>query len=121
MEIVANKLDWLATDEINLAAFLETPTGQRFIPKLLEEAPQLLQKGDRNEILIRSGLVLGYQQVAQTILALAHPSPKTTGLETTDTHPSLDDGTKWPAPKAEPALEYQEPPQPDTNPTTPTI
>jgi hypothetical protein len=79
MEIVANELDWLATDEQNLAAFLDTPTGQRLIPKLLEQAPPLLERGERNEILIRSGKVRGYQEVATTILALAHPAPKITG------------------------------------------
>ena len=99
MEIVANRLDWLSTDEEALAAFLETPTGQRFIPKLLEEAPGLLQKGEINEILIRSGKVLGYQEVAQTILALAHPAPKT-GLEpAANSYPPPESDAGWEGPK----------------------
>lgn len=99
MEILAGKLDWLATDEQALAAFLDTPTGQRFIPKLLEEAPALLEGGEINEILIRSGKVLGYSEIARTILALAHPAPKTAGLSVNDTHPSLEDDSKWDGPK----------------------
>lgn len=99
MEIIANELDWLATDEQALAAFLDTPTGQRFIPKLLEQAPALLEQGEMNAILIRSGKVLGYSEIARTILALAHPAPKTTGLSINDTHPPLEDDSKWEGPK----------------------
>lgn len=98
MEIIANELDWLATDEQNLAAFLDTPTGKRFIPKLFEQSPSLLQNGDTNAILIRNGLVLGFQEVARTILALAHPAPKITS-ETATAYPSLEDDTKFEGPK----------------------
>jgi len=33
--------------------------------------------------------------VAQSILALAHPAPKSTGLEIADTHPSLENDDAW--------------------------
>jgi hypothetical protein len=33
--------------------------------------------------------------VAQSILALAHPAPKSTGLEIADTHPSLENDAAW--------------------------
>lgn len=117
-------MDWLASDEQNLAAFLETPTGQRFIPKLLEDAPMLLQKGDINELLIRSGLVLGYQQVAQTILMLAHPPAKMNQEATVSDLPPLDNDKFWDKPTSEPALDFVEPPppppapEPETQPPT---
>ena len=75
MEITANSLDWLSNDEQRLAAFLDTETGKRFIPKLVENAPPLLASGDSNAILIRSGELRGYQEVVRTILMLAHPAP----------------------------------------------
>lgn len=109
MEIIAGKMDWLATDEQNLAAFLETPTGQRFIPKLLEDAPMLLEQGDTNQLLIRSGLVLGYQKVAQTILMLAHPPAKMNQEAAVVDLPPLENDALWPKPPTEPALEFVEP------------
>ncbi len=118
MEILAGKLDWLATDEQNLAAFLDTPTGQRLIPKLLEEAPPLFEGGAVNEILIRSGKVLGYAEIARTILALAHPVPKLDAQSAShNTHPSLEDDSQWEGPK------LSDPPEKffDSNPQPPSL
>jgi len=94
MEIQAGPLDWLQTDEENLAKFLETETGKRFIPKLLETAPALLSRGHVNAILIRSGELRGYQEVARNILSLAHPAPKTQ-TETPSEYAPLEDDSKW--------------------------
>lgn len=118
MEIIAGKMDWLATDEQNLAAFLETPTGQRFIPKLLEDAPMLLEQGDTNQLLIRSGLVLGYQKVAQTILMLAHPPAKVNQEAAVSDLPPLENDALWPKPPSEPALDFVAPPPPAPEPET---
>lgn len=76
MEIVANVMDWTSVDEENWAKFLDTDTGKRLIPKLLETTPILLPKGDVNEILIRSGEVRGIQEIARAMLDLAHPQQK---------------------------------------------
>ena len=98
MEITAGQLDWLSTDEENLAKFLDTETGKRFIPKLVEYAPPLHSDGDTNAILIRTGEVRGYQNVVQTILALAHPAPKSTpsriGYEAPEDDSAWNDGQK---------------------------
>lgn len=112
MEIEAGQLDWIATDEQALANFLDTPTGRRFIPKLLEQAPTPLESGETNAVLIRSGKVLGYSEVVKLILALSHSPPKLVSNPTHDNYPPLEKDTAWDKPKDEPALLYQEPPPP---------
>lgn len=94
MEIIADRLDWASNDEENLAKFLETETGKRFLPKLLESTPMLLAKGDTNEILIRAGEVRGYQDVARNILALAHSAP-VTKPEAASAYPGLENDAAW--------------------------
>ena len=71
-------MDWTSVDEENWAKFLDSETGKRLLPKLLEETPLLLAKGDINEILIRSGEVRGVQTIARTLLDLAHPQQRVT-------------------------------------------
>ena len=98
MEITAGQLDWLPTDEEALAKFLDTETGKRFIPKLVESVPSLLSDGDTNAILIRTGEVRGYQSVVQSIFALAHPAPQTRpqrlGYEAPEDDSAWNDGQK---------------------------
>lgn len=94
IEIVAKSTDWLHTDQERWAAFLETETGKRLIPYLAESAPQLLAKGDINEVLIRSGEVRGYQAVMRDLILAAHPTAQVEptvrpGL------PDLYDDSQW--------------------------
>lgn len=95
MEIVASALDWTTNDEEQLAKFLDTETGKRFLPKLMELVPGLLPSGDVNAILIRSGEVRGYGEVARTILTLAHPPARSAIPESANHYPKLDDDTAW--------------------------
>lgn len=94
MEILAGPLDWTATDEENLSKFLDTESGKRFIPRLLENAPTLFDKGDINAILIRSGEVRGYQIFVREILALAHSNKSDAPAKVGD-YPSLIDDKAW--------------------------
>lgn len=93
-EILAGPLDWIANDEENLARFLDTETGKRFLPKLMEEAPILLEKGHVNAILIRSGEVRGFQSVARAILFLAHPA-KPSEISSAPEYPPLTNDAAW--------------------------
>jgi hypothetical protein len=93
MEILANVGDWTHTDELALAAFLETATGRRLIPALVSTSPGLLAGGDINAILIRSGEVMAFQKVLETILTLAHPPARV--LEPANAYPALEDDTAW--------------------------
>jgi hypothetical protein len=94
MEIITGALDWTSIDSDNFAKFLDTETGRRLVPKLAALVPALLDKGDVNAILIRSGEVRGYQDVIQQLLFLAHPPPPAQTAQSTE-YPDLLDNTKW--------------------------
>lgn len=94
MEITASPLDWTTIDEENLAKFLDTPTGQRFIPALAERCPDLLERGHVNAILIRTGEVRAYRGVLRDIIFLAHP-PKPAAAAKHEEYAPLEDDTKW--------------------------
>lgn len=68
----ASEILFTPDDVANWAIFLNTPTGQRLIPKVVELAPRLLSRGDTNEILIRNGELLGFQAAVQAMLDLAN-------------------------------------------------
>lgn len=70
---ISNELEWDSNDIANLKNFLGTKTGLRCVPKILEQVPALLAKGEINEILIRSGQVQGFSMAVQTILSLTSP------------------------------------------------
>lgn len=74
--------------------FLRTRTGQRLLPKLLESLPALLEKGDINEILIRSGEVRGWKIAVVGLLALAVPEPKAVE-QAANNYPPLADDDAW--------------------------
>jgi hypothetical protein len=95
MEIIAGLLDWTSADEENFSKFLDTDTGRRLLPKILEGAPLLLEKGHVNAILIRSGEVRGWQAVAQEILRLAHPPAAVTQQDVRREYVSLEDDKAW--------------------------
>lgn len=72
MEIInANEVLFTPDDVVNWSIFLNSPTGKRLIPKVVELAPRLLSKGDTNELLINHGTVLGFSAAVQILLDLA--------------------------------------------------
>lgn len=74
MEVTNEPVEWdLQEDHEIFRQFLNSRTGKRLIPKILEEVPPLLAKGDVNEILIRSGEVRGWQAAVKALLSLAVP------------------------------------------------
>lgn len=93
MEISASPTDWSPTDGDNLAKFLDTDTGRRLIPRLAAAAPPLHEKGDTNQILIRTGEVRGFQNVLQELLFLAHPPAPV--QSDGNNYPDLLDDSKW--------------------------
>lgn len=93
MEIIANPSDWTQIDAENLARFLETETGKRVIPKLVEHKPELLAAGDTNRILIRNGEVRAYDLMIEALITLAHPPPPPP--EQASEYPPLEDDRHW--------------------------
>jgi hypothetical protein len=52
MEVInANEVLFTPDDVNNWVIFLNSPTGQRLIPKIAELAPRLLSKGDTNDLI----------------------------------------------------------------------
>jgi hypothetical protein len=72
---------------------LNTRTGGRLLPKLLEYIPSLLAGGQTNDILVRSGEVRGWTESGRTLLTLAFPTPEV--KESPTSYPPLDDDSKW--------------------------
>ena len=105
MEIIAGPLDWTSLDEQRWSEFLQTETGKRFLPRLVENTPALLAAGDLNAILIRSGEVRGWTECARQILAMAQATPKPVN-DVANSYPPLESDAQWndgqkltPAPK----------------------
>lgn len=92
MEITSDTLEFTSEDVIAWKNFLNTRTGQRLIPKLLEGAPTLLSSGDTNAVLIRNGELLGYQSAARNLLFLANPP---TERKSVAAFPDLTDDDAW--------------------------
>ncbi len=87
------ELEFNSEDTSLLRQFLETHTGQKFVPKLAELVPTLLDGGHVNKALVRSGEVRGYQQALNNILFLAYPPPPL--LKETAAYPPLEDDSAW--------------------------
>ncbi len=94
MEIVADRLDWTPVDEERWGKFLETETGTRLIPKLLESVPELLASGDTNAILIRSGEHRGLRNAVSQLLAMSHSTPGVI-TEVVKAYPDPEDDSQW--------------------------
>ena len=93
MEITTETSEWNSENIDVWRGFLATETGKRLLPKLIEFAPTLLNKGEINEILIRSGEVIGFSNAAKSLLLLAihQPAPE----KSADNHPALEDDAAW--------------------------
>lgn len=94
MQITNSQLEWTSEDIDLWRQFLHTQTGQRLIPKLVENAPVLLDKGDTNAILIRSGELRGMQELVRVMIALTEHAPKEPQA-VEENYPDLHDDTKW--------------------------
>jgi hypothetical protein len=92
MEITINELEFTSEDVNAWRAFLQTRTGQRLLPKLLESAPVLIPGGETNRIMIRSGELLGFQAAVQGLLALANPLAE---QKDASNFPDLTDDDAW--------------------------
>jgi hypothetical protein len=93
LEITTDTLPWNSDDEARWNAFLLTDTGKRLLPKLAEKIPALLDGGEANRLLIRSGEVRGFQLAISSMLELTHSSPLP--VNAVESYPPLDDDSHW--------------------------
>lgn len=94
MDVTADSLPWSDEDMVLWRAFLDTQTGKRVIPKMLEACPRLPDGGEINAILIRVGVVRGLGLAAQGLLVLAQPAPKDTAAPSLGYEP-LENDAAW--------------------------
>lgn len=96
MEVTNDPVEWdLQEDFEILRQFLKSRTGQRLIPRMLEELPPLLAGGGVNEILIRSGEVRGWQSAVKVLLGLATPASPETPEAPRGEYAAPEDDSKW--------------------------
>lgn len=95
MEVTQNPLDWTSDDVLNWQKFLTSQTGSRLIPRVLEFIPDLLAKGDINEILIRSGEVRGWRSCIHQLIFLTSVVEAKTFPNTPPNFPPLDEDLAW--------------------------
>lgn len=93
MEITTELLPWSSDDEAHWNSFLLTETGKRLLPKLAEKVPALLDGGEINRLLVRSGEVRGFQLAISSLLDLTHSPPLPT--KEPMAYPPLDDDSHW--------------------------
>lgn len=93
MEITNDQLPFDAEDAAIFAGFLNTVTGRRLIPKLLENAPTLLSGGPTNEILIRAGELRGFSEAVRSLLSLQVVIPEIKPEPTA--YPPLENDAAW--------------------------
>lgn len=96
MEVTNDPVEWdLQEDFEILRQFLKSRTGQRLIPRMLEELPPLLASGDVNEILIRNGEVRGWQGAVKALLGLATSALPETPETPRGEYAAPEDDSKW--------------------------
>lgn len=97
MEITTELLPWNSDDEAHWNSFLLTETGKRLLPKLAERIPALLDGGETNKLMIRSGEVRGFQLAISSMLELTHSPPLP--VREPEAYPPPEDDSKWPEPE----------------------
>jgi hypothetical protein len=96
MEILySTTTEWTSEDMSVFRQFLQTRTGSKLLPKLLENTPIPLKSGTELEILIRSGELAAWRDVALAFVALANPVPEVDEDIHRQNYPDLDDDSKW--------------------------
>lgn len=91
--ITDEALPWNTEDESRWNDFVQTETGKRLLPKLMEQAPVLLGSGETNSILIRNGEFRGFAEAVKILLSLTHSPPLPP--KPTQSLPPLEDDKAW--------------------------
>jgi hypothetical protein len=84
---------WESINAAALREFLESTTGQRALMHLSDQVPPLLDGGDVNRTLVRSGEVKGWNTALTALLNLTIEQPAP--VKISETYPSLDDDSSW--------------------------
>ena len=91
-----DKFRWDSGNAAELKTFLQGPTGIKLLRGLALEEPELLRKGEANEILIRSGEVAHHKHFISFLLELTGADFEHQDEDPTpNAYPSLLDDEAW--------------------------
>lgn len=94
MNLSSNEpLTWDSNDASLLKAFLNTDVAKKAFAIVMDSCPVLLDGGDVNKTLVRSGEVKGFSLALNTLFELVVKKPEITQSPTA--YPDLDDESKW--------------------------
>lgn len=88
-------LDWTSIEAAEWKSFLRSKTGEKFLQALALEEPELLDGGDVNRSLVRSGEVRQHKILIAVLLSLANEPVKYNDQTPSSSYPPLDDDSKW--------------------------
>jgi hypothetical protein len=94
------KFDWTSSNASDLREFFSSETGVKVLRALALEEPELLRKGDTNEILIRSGETAQHKYLTSFLLSLTGDNFELNeDVTVSDAYPDPTDDSKWDGPK----------------------
>jgi len=85
---------WTSEEAKILRDFLTSEVGGKMLTLVELRTPVLLDGGDVNKSLVRSGEHKGYEDALTFLTSLVHTEPEQPVAE--EAYPSLDDDSKWP-------------------------
>ncbi len=85
--------EWNSDDAQALKLFLTSAVGERALAHVLAEKPALLDGGDVNKTLVRSGMVMGFDLAMESLFKLTHEQP--VAVQASQEYPPLDDDKAW--------------------------
>lgn len=94
MNLPSNELPvWDSTDASLLKAFLNSDVAKKAFAIVMELCPPLLDGGDVNKTLVRSGEVKGFSLALNSLfeLVIKQPEPVSTPIA----YPDIDDDSQW--------------------------
>lgn len=94
-DLAFQTLDWTSIEAAEWKSFLRSKTGEKFLQALAFEEPELLDGGDVNKTLVRSGEVRQHKILVSVILSLANEPVKPQQQASASNYPPLDDDTQW--------------------------
>ncbi len=88
--------EWESHDASALQAFLESPTGRKVIPLLIDGRPSLEAFGSMaaETVALQARVVQGYEMALVNLSRLIAQPEK--AIQPEDTYPPLEDDSKWP-------------------------
>lgn len=85
-------------------AFVESPTGRRFLSALLALRPAPLLKGTSEEICCATGNFHGYELAITTLLELSRSIPNADSEQKPEQYPEIEDDKLWPGEPTNPSI-----------------